>query len=180
MLSVSNIPDFQGWDVPDAFMVRFIHQYSHGQNKIDAFRCDRGLHDTFKGQVHMHSSQGQIYTTLSGLRCTWHIQGMDIHDTYKVRCTQHFQGWHILVVAFSSLARILGNVRSFVPRLCFFFFFFVLFCLFVEVEFSSRELIPLFMPESVHSGSASWNDCGRVFPDELRVSSFPDGFPYYA
>ena len=28
------------------------------------------------------------------------------------------------------------------------------------------------MPGSVHSGSASWHDCGRAFLDELRVSSF--------
>ena len=33
------------------------------------------------------------------------------------------------------------------------------------------------MPGSVHSGSANWDDCGRVFPDELRVSSFPDRLP---
>ena len=30
------------------------------------------------------------------------------------------------------------------------------------------------MPGSAHSGSAIWDDCGRVFPDELRVSLFPD------
>ena len=41
-------------------------------------------------------------------------------------------------------------------------------------------LIPLFRPGSVHSGSASWGDCVRVFPDELRVSSFPDRFPHSA
>ena len=28
-----------------------------------------------------------------------------------------------------------------------------------------------FRPGSVHSGSANWDDCGQVFPDELRVSS---------
>ena len=49
--------------------------------------------------------------------------------------------------------------------------------LFFKVEICSRTLIPLFTPGSVHSGSASWNDCGRVFPDELRVSSFPERFP---
>ena len=36
------------------------------------------------------------------------------------------------------------------------------------------------MPGSVHSGSASRDDCGRLFPEELRVSSFPDRFPHYA
>ena len=51
---------------------------------------------------------------------------------------------------------------------------------FFEVEISSRTLIPLFMPGSVHSDSASWDDCTRMFPDKLRVSSFPDRFPHYA
>ena len=54
----------------------------------------------------------------------------------------------------------------------FFFFFF-----FFKVEIISRTLIPLFRPGSVYSGSASWDDSNRVFPDELRVSSFPDRFP---
>ena len=49
-----------------------------------------------------------------------------------------------------------------------------------EVEISSRTPVPLFMPESVHSRSASEDDCGRMFPDELRVSSLPDWFPHYA
>ena len=44
--------------------------------------------------------------------------------------------------------------------------------LFFLVEFSSRTLIPLFMPGSVHSDSASRDDCDRVFPDKLRASSF--------
>ena len=33
------------------------------------------------------------------------------------------------------------------------------------------------MPGSVHSGSANWDDCGWVFPDELQLNSFPDRFP---
>ena len=36
------------------------------------------------------------------------------------------------------------------------------------------------MPGSVHSGSVDWDDCGRKFPDKLRVSPFPDRFSYYA
>ena len=48
------------------------------------------------------------------------------------------------------------------------------------VEISSRTLITLFVPGSVHNGSASLDDCDRVFPDELRVSSFPDRFQHYA
>ena len=66
------------------------------------------------------------------------------------------------------------NVRPFVSRLRFFFFSTF------TVEISSRTLIPLVKPGSVHSGSASWDDCARVFPDELRVSSFPDRFPHFA
>ena len=41
---------------------------------------------------------------------------------------------------------------------CGFFFFF-----FFKVEISSCTLVPLFRPGSVHSGSASWDDCGWVF-----------------
>ena len=55
---------------------------------------------------------------------------------------------------------------------CAFFFFF-------EVQIRLRTLIPLFRPGSAHSGPASLDNCGRVFPDELRVSSFPDRFPHY-
>ena len=49
-----------------------------------------------------------------------------------------------------------------------------------KVEISLRTLIPLFRPGSVYNGSASWDNCGRVFPDELCVSSFPDRFPHSA
>ena len=42
------------------------------------------------------------------------------------------------------------------------------------MEISLRTLIPLFTPGLVHSSSVSWDDCDRVFPDELCVSSFPD------
>ena len=65
------------------------------------------------------------------------------------------------------------TVRTFIPRRRFSFLFF-------EVEISSCTLIPLFMPGSVHSGSPSWDDCGRMFPDKLRVSSFPDRLLHYA
>ena len=49
-------------------------------------------------------------------------------------------------------------------------------CAFFKVEISSRSLIPIFTSGWVHSGLASWNDCDRVFPEEWRVSWFPDGF----
>ena len=40
-------------------------------------------------------------------------------------------------------------------------------CAVFKMEISARTLIPLFMPGSVHSGSASRNDCGRVFQCSL-------------
>ena len=60
------------------------------------------------------------------------------------------------------------------PACAFFFFFFF------EAEMSPRTLFPFVMPGSVHGCSASWDDRGRIFPDKLRVSSFPDRFPHYA
>ena len=45
---------------------------------------------------------------------------------------------------------------------CTFFFFF-------KVEMRLCTLITLFWTGSVHSGSASWDDCGQVFPVELCV-----------
>ena len=66
-----------------------------------------------------------------------------------------------VVVALSLLALIWKNVQPFTPHPpCTFFFFFF------EVQISLHTLIPLFMPGSVHSGSASWHNCGRMFPDK--------------
>ena len=56
-----------------------------------------------------------------------------------------FPSWWRL---FPRLRGFRENVRPFISRLRFFFFFFF------EVEISSRTLILLFMPESVHSSSA--------------------------
>ena len=74
---------------------------------------------------------------------------------------------------FSHVRRFRENVLRFIPRLRFLFV-----C--CKVEISSRPLIPLFRPGSVHSGWATWDDCDQMFPDELRVSSFPDRFLHYA
>ena len=73
-------------------------------------------------------------------------------------CTQHAIGlvscWPVLtvgcawVLAFSSLARMLGECSTIHPPPVFFLFL-------CEVVISSRTLIPLFRPGSVHSGSAS-------------------------
>ena len=76
----------------------------------------------------------------------------------------------MLAVAFSSCARILGECSTIHPCLHFFF----------KVEISLCKLIPLFRPGWVHRGSASWDDCNRVSPDELCVSWFLDSFPHSA
>ena len=67
------------------------------------------------------------------------------------------------------------NVRPFIARLRLF-----LFCLFLKWRLARAHYFHSFMPGSVHSGSTSEDDCGRMFPDKLRVSSFPDTFPHYA
>ena len=69
------------------------------------------------------------------------------------------------MLAFSSLVIILGErsaIRS-PPALPL-----------PPVEINSCTLIPLFRPGSVHSGSTSLEYYGRVFPDQLHVSSFLD------
>ena len=74
-----------------------------------------------------------------------------------------------VVVSFSPRARVWGECSTIhsPPALPPPFFSFV------KVEISSRTLIPLFRTGSIHSGSASWDECGRAFPDDLRVRSFP-------
>ena len=72
-----------------------------------------------------------------------------------------------MVVAFSSHARILRECSTIHSPPALFF----------KVKISLRTLIPLFTPGLVHSGSGSWDDGDRVFPDEFPVSSFPDRVP---
>ena len=75
------------------------------------------------------------------------------------------------LVFFSSLMRFWGECST-ISRLLFFFSF-----------WNGDKLAhtnSTFMPVSVHSGSASWDDCGRKFLKKLPVSSFPDRFPHYA
>ena len=74
---------------------------------------------------------------------------------------------------FSLLCEDLGRMfHNLFPAGAFFFF--------LTMEISLRTLIPIFMPQSVHSGSLSWDDCGLLFPDKLIVSSFLERFPHYA
>ena len=72
------------------------------------------------------------------------------------------------VLVCEDLGRMFDNLF---PAYAFFFF---------KVEISSRTLIPILRPGSVHSGSASRGDCDWVFPDDLRLSYFPDRFPHSA
>ena len=75
------------------------------------------------------------------------------------------RGKHVLVGRFSSYERILGEgLMHYSEPVSFFFLF--------KMEISSCTLIPLLRPASVHSGSASWDDCGQAFPDELHMNSF--------
>ena len=72
-----------------------------------------------------------------------------------------------MVVAFSSYARILGGGSTkHSPALSSFNFFF-----FRCVSACAHQFHPSGQG-SVHSGSASWDDCGQIIPDELCVSSF--------
>ena len=119
-----------------------------------------------------------------GQNCQFgHVQGVNgkqltvIISKYSISDASPVHTWsHLPLVAlcggFFLACEDLGRMfdHSFPPQHFFFF---------LEVEISSRTLIPLFMPGSVHSGSASWDDCGRMFPDRLRVSSFQDRFPHY-
>ena len=78
--------------------------------------------------------------------------------------------WSWLFLACEEFGRMVDNLF---PACAFFFLFFF------KVEIRSRTLIPLLRPGSIHSGSASSDDCGRAFPNKLRVSSFPDRFLRY-
>ena len=95
------------------------------------------------------------------------INHLHLHNAPR---QQHWAEVILPAVAFSSLVRILGECLT-VHSMSVLFF---------KMEISSRTLIPLFRPWSVCSGSVSWDDCGRMFPDKLCVSSFPDRFPRYA
>ena len=81
---------------------------------------------------------------------------------------------HVMLVFFFCACKDLGRMFNNLFPACIFFFFFF------KVEISLRKLIPLFRPGSVYNGSASWDDCNQVFPDELHVSLFPDRFPHSA
>ena len=73
----------------------------------------------------------------------------------------------LMMVAYSSRARmIVGDGSTNHSRLRLFFFFF-----FKWRQFA-RTISTLLGQRWVHSGSASWDDCGRAFPDDLCVGPF--------
>ena len=76
--------------------------------------------------------------------------------------------WPLLVVveAFPSLARNLGEAWTIHSPPAFF-------NIFLSGDQLARSSAIFLRLESVRSGSASLADRGRVFPDELRVNSFP-------
>ena len=80
-------------------------------------------------------------------------------DTYCVNdCPAMFVYFASICFSFCRwlFPRIWGfgeNVQQVIPCLHFFFY----------VEISLHTLIPLLMSGSVHSGSASWDDCDQVF-----------------
>ena len=142
------------------------------------------------------SNQGQVHKSDS-FTCTSNRSGDDNNNNYYFRSYYDYHYYYYYyyyycyyydydydyfgqsikntaVVTFCSRARIWGECSTIYspPTL--------LFILFNQVEISSRKQIPLFRPGSVHSDSASCDDCNRVFPDELCVSSFPDRFPHSA
>ena len=116
-----------------------------------------------RGNMHKHTPQQVDLWYM----CCW---GTHKH-LYSYTWTSNM--FLFLVVAFSSLARFWGECSTIHSPPAFFFLFFF----YVEIILST--LIPLFTPGSVHSGSAGWDHCGRVFPDKLHVSQLPDRFPHY-
>ena len=74
---------------------------------------------------------------------------------------QHYGGGSFLA------CKDLGTIRS-LPVLFFF-----------DVEINLCTPIPLFIPGSIRSSSASWDNCSWMFPDKLHVSSSLDRFPHY-
>ena len=119
--------------------------------------------DDTQGRGTTHTKQRSVRR----LQCLWCVLRLFLPCADSCICGLWVGGFFLACEDFGRM------FDKFIPRLHFFFFFF-------EVEISSQTLVPLLRPGSVHSGSVSQDDCGRVFSDKLRVSSFPDRFPHYA
>ena len=121
--------------------------------------------DVKVGKYVVDTETGWLFGSSSAV--TWDLT---LHLEYGCQVTAPMIWWWFW--PFSWFVRSFGECSTIIPHLRFFFFFFF------EVEISLCALIPLSMPGSVHSGSASWDDCGWMFLDKLSVSSFPDRFPH--
>ena len=73
---------------------------------------------------------------------------------YGMVLVRYLEGGGGFFLACKDLGRMFNNSFPTCVFFCLFFFY---------VEISSGKLTPFFRPGSVHSGSASWDDCDRVF-----------------
>ena len=79
----------------------------------------------------------------------------------------------LLLVFFPRVRGFSENVRQFIPRLLSFFF--------LKWRLARAHSFHSLGPDqSAVAQRAETTDCDRVFPGELRVSSFPDRFPHCA
>ena len=78
----------------------------------------------------------------------------------------------VVVVLFLLVKILQEHLTTHSPPVLFFFFFWV--------KISLCILIPLFMPGSDHSGSSSWDDCGRCSLTSCVWACFRIGFPQNA
>ena len=79
-----------------------------------------------------------------------------------------------LLVAFSSLVRILGECTTIHPQPVLFSFSFLM----VKISSCTLQFLSLCQDQSTVAQQAETS--GQMFPDKLCVSSFPDRFPHYA
>ena len=130
------------------------------------------LSETWQQFPHLIQSAGKTQSDFPALRCSlMSANCLPFTELAILRCVR-LTCWSlfVVVVAFSLCVGNLGEcLTNYSPPALFF----------LKLEISLHTLIPLFTPGLVHSGSARWDDCHRVFPDELCVSSFPDRFPHY-
>ena len=111
-----------------------------------------------------------VFVPLESIKPGTVLHCMPSHHCYTHCVGKHKKSYTYMFGGFFLTCEDFGRMFIHSPACAFFFFFF-------KVEIT---LTPLFMPGLVHSGSASREDCGHLFPDRLHVSSFLDGFPHYA
>ena len=137
-------------------------------NKLSHLTDLTRLQEMFEPQTLYDPSRWYVQYTPSLPQCMKNAGQYHSHGWIWRKSKWELWWWRWL---FRYLQGFLEIVWPFIPRL-FFFFFFKVECL--------HTLIPLFRPGSVHNGSPRWDDCGRMFPDKLRVRLFLNRFPHYA